>query len=173
MAPGGERDRLIQLVSEHVPEALRFAVGLTGRLDLAEEVVQEALYRAARSFQTFRGESQFRTWLFRIVLSAWRDHGAAARRDARRQLMPDELVDRRATDPSTAAMAGELGELIAARVSALPPRQREVLVLIAYHELSPREVATVLGISEANVHVNLHHARARLRRELAAFLVEK
>jgi DNA-directed RNA polymerase specialized sigma24 family protein len=48
-----------------------------------------------------------------------------------------------------------------------------VLVLIAYEEMRPSEVAEVLGISESNVHANLHYARARLREELAPYLTEK
>jgi len=55
----------------------------------------------------------------------------------------------------------------------LPPRQREVLVLTAYEQLRPGEVAEVLGISESSVHANLHYARARLREELAPYLSEK
>ena len=46
-------------------------------------------------------------------------------------------------------------------------------MLITYEQLRPREVAEVLGISESNVHVNLHYARARLREELAPYLSEK
>ena len=46
-------------------------------------------------------------------------------------------------------------------------------MLIAYEQMRPSEVAEVLGISEANVHVNLHHARARLREQLASYITEK
>ena len=62
--------------------------------------------------------------------------------------------------------------MIAERILALPPRQREVLVLTSYEQLRPGEVAEVLGISESNVHANLHYARARLREELASYLTE-
>jgi RNA polymerase sigma factor (sigma-70 family) len=71
------------------------------------------------------------------------------------------------------AISSELGRLIAARVSALPPRQREVLVLTVYQALTPRQVGEILGISEANVHSTLHVARQRLQKELAAYLAEK
>jgi DNA-directed RNA polymerase specialized sigma24 family protein len=48
-----------------------------------------------------------------------------------------------------------------------------VLVLTAYESLAPRQVAAILGISEANVHSTLHVARQKLQRELAAYLAEK
>jgi RNA polymerase sigma-70 factor (ECF subfamily) len=139
----------------------------------AEEVVQEALYRAARGADSFRGESQFRTWFYRIVISAFRDHLAAAARQRCLSELTEDMADPRGEEPSAATMTGELRDLVARRVSALPPRQREVLVLIAYEEMRPSEVAEVLGISESNVHANLHYARARLREELAPYLTEK
>jgi RNA polymerase sigma-70 factor (ECF subfamily) len=173
MTLAGNQGLLERLVAEDLPKASRFAVRLTGCPEAAEEVVQEALYRAARAADSFRGESQFRTWFFRIVISAFRDQLAAAGRHRCAGELTDELDDPRGDEPSAAAMRGELGDLIAQRISALPPRQREVLVLIAYEQMRPGEVAEVLGISESNVNVNLHHARARLREELAPYLTEK
>lgn len=165
---------LDRLVCGHLPEALRFATRLTGEPDSAEEVVEEALLRVARSWQTFRGESEFRTWFFRIVINAFRDR-LAAREPAEQfaEGVAEELPDAKAIDPAAEVMAAELGQLIAERVSALPPRQREVLVLIAYEGLSPAEVAGVLGITEANVHATLHLARKRLRKQLAFHLAEE
>jgi RNA polymerase sigma-70 factor, ECF subfamily len=63
--------------------------------------------------------------------------------------------------------------LIANRVSSLPPRQREVMVLSAYEGLSPKEIAGLLGITEANVHATLGVARERLRKELAPYFAER
>lgn len=173
MTRAGNQGLLDRLVAEHLPEALRFAIRLTGCHEMAEEVVQESLYRAARGAASFRGQSQFRTWFYRIVITVFRDQLAASAR--RRQVgeLTDDLADPRGEDPVVAAATGELRDLIAARISALPPRQREVLVLTTYEQLRPREVAQVLGISESNVHVNLHHARARLRAELAPYLTER
>ncbi len=173
MARADNQGLLDRLVAEDLSKALRFALCLTGCQETAEEVVQEALYRAARAADSFRGESQFRTWFFRIVISAFRDQLAAAARHRCAGELTDELADPRGEEPPAATMAGELRDLIARRVSALPPRQREVLVLTAYEQMRPREVAEVLGISEPNVHANLHYARARLREELAPYLTEK
>jgi RNA polymerase sigma-70 factor (ECF subfamily) len=55
-------------------------------------------------------------------------------------------------------------------VSALPPRQREVLVLVAYEGLGPSEAAGMLGISESNARANLAHARQRLKQQLAPYI---
>ena len=173
MTRGGNRELLDRLVAEDLPKALHFALRLTGCEDAAEEVVQEALYRAARGADSFRGRSQFRTWFYRIVISAFRDQSAAAARRRPAGELTDELADPHGEDPAAAMMAEELRELVARRISALPSRQREVLLLTVYEQMRPREVAEVLGISESNVHATLHYARARLREELAAYLTEK
>ncbi len=172
MTLAGNQGLLARLVEEHLPEALRFAVRLTGAEDAAEEVVQDALYRAARGIGSFRGQSQFRTWFYRIVIAAFHDHLTAVARQRSTDEISDEIPDPRGEDPVSAAAARELGDLIAERILALPPRQREVLVLTSYERLRPGEVAEVLGISESNVHANLHYARARLREELASYLTE-
>ena len=165
-----DENTLNQLVLDHLPYAMRLAVRLTGDPHTAEEIVQEALVRVARSWRSFRGQAHFRTWLFRIVINVFRDQ---LRHRPTVEQLPEDLCDRRAGDPLVQAANRELGRLIAARVSALPPRQREVLVLTAYESLAPRQVAAILGISEANVHSTLHVARQRLQKELAAYLAEK
>ena len=163
-------DRLVQM---HLNEALQLAVRLSGRTDSAEEIVQEALLRVAKSWKMFRGEAEFRTWLFRIVINAFRDWLNRRERSAPLDQLPEQITDKRADRPESAILRKEFQEYIAERVSALPARQREVLVLVTYEELSVSETAVVLGISEANVSSTLHIARERLRRELAPYLVEK
>ena len=170
MALGGERANFDRLVLELLPDALRFATRLTGDTDAAEDVLQDSLVRASRSWRAFRQESSLRTWLFRIVINVFRDR-LAARPPA--ESLPEGLQDDRQMDVSTLAMAAELGRIIAREVSALPPRQREVLVLLSYEQLEPFEVASLLDISVANVHATMHAARTRLHKRLAPYLAPK
>src|SRR5262249_51472525 len=74
--------------------------------------------------------------------------------------------DQRTIDPHRELEAKELGELIAREVSKLPPRQREVLVLITYEQLSIADVALVLDTNQQTVRTTLHLARERLRLRL-------
>jgi RNA polymerase sigma-70 factor, ECF subfamily len=170
MARSSKPDELDRLVTQHLASALRFATRLTGSLEAAEDVLQEALVRVARGWKAFRKEAEFRTWLFRIVINVFRDR-LASRRPAN-VAFPNDLADRRSQDPAMAAQTGELGELIAARVSALPVRQREVMVLTAFEGFSPKQTAQMLGITEANVYSTLAVARDRLRKELSSYFVE-
>jgi RNA polymerase sigma-70 factor (ECF subfamily) len=170
MARSSKQTDLDRLVKEHLPSALRFATRLTGGPDAAEEIVQESLVRAARSWKSFRGEAEFQTWLFRIVINVFRSRVRDARTAER---LPPELADHRECDPATGAENLELGARIAALVSGLPPRQREVMVLSAYEGRSPKEVAALVGITEANVYTTLRVARDRLRGELAPYFAQR
>jgi RNA polymerase sigma-70 factor (ECF subfamily) len=163
-----DRQTFDRLVLEHLDSAQRFAIRLTGDPHAAEDLMQDALLKAHRSWQSFRGESKFSTWLYAIVINAFRDRIAASPQLAGE--LPDEVTDARSTDPAREAQSREFGQIVAAEVSRLPPRQREVLVLSAYEDLSIGEVAIVLGTSDQNVRTNLHLARERLRSKLATYL---
>jgi RNA polymerase sigma factor (sigma-70 family) len=162
MGSTGDWSALESLVADQLPAALAFAGRLTGDPDSAEEIVQEALFRAARAWAGFRGASQARTWLFRIIVNVFRDRMARRPHDE----LPGDLPDRQSDDPADLAEAADLGRHIAGLVSALPARQREVLVLVSYEGLSIEEAAELLRITRQNVHSNLHAARERLRKQL-------
>ena len=165
MRHAADRDSFDRRVLQELPAALRFAVRLTGDPSTAEEVVQEALLRATRSWETFRAEAQLRTWLLRIVVNAFRDQLPRQQQGE----LSEDLPDGRATDPLGKAQVAEQGRLVAEAVSSLPSRQREVLVLVVYEQMSTEQVANVLNTSETNVRANLSYARATLKKMLAAY----
>jgi RNA polymerase sigma-70 factor (ECF subfamily) len=167
---------LDRLVLDHLGAALLFATRLTGDRDAAEDIVQEALLRAVRRLATFRGEAQFRTWLFQIIVNVFRDRLRASQ--AACVSIEQHAEDLRSTSmagPAEAAIQAELEAIVGREVSRLPPRQREVLVLSAYEQFSTRQIAAVVGISEANVYSTLSAARWRLKTRLAPYFgsVEK
>jgi RNA polymerase sigma-70 factor, ECF subfamily len=166
-----DRDSFDRLMLEHLAAAHRLAIRLTGEVDRSEEIVQEAMLRASRAWQTFRGQSRFTTWLFQIVINVFRDQ-LRKRSAARGEQVDDGIVDVRAVDPPDVVTGTELGELVAKHVSSLPLRQREVLVLVAYEQMTPSQAAIVMGISEQNARTNLHFARKALKRLLAEYLGE-
>jgi RNA polymerase sigma-70 factor, ECF subfamily len=166
----GDRATFDQLVSASLPAALRFAVRLTGRLDTAEDVVQEAMLAASRSWKSFRGQSQFQTWLLRIVVNVHRNQ--VARRGPPETLKHD-LVDRNQTSPSESAAATELAQRVATCIAALPLKQREVIVLSSHEGLSAPQIAEVLEMTVENVYSTLNIARTKLRQQLERYLVEK
>jgi len=167
-----DRDTFDRLMLEHLSAALRFAIRLLGDPHEAEDLVQDAMLRAARNWQSFRGQSAFRTWLFQILINAFRDQ-LRMKRPTSEAMHDHDVADRRSVHPLTVMQAAELAEIVAKHVSSLPPRQREVLVLLTYEQLSVKEAAKLLATSEQNVRTNLHFARERLKKDLSAYLSEK
>lgn len=165
-----DRDSFDRLMIEHLPAAHRLAIRLCGNAAGGEEIVQEAMLRAAQAWRGYRGEAKFTTWLFQIVVNVFRDRIRRRRADS---LEAIDLPDARSADPRDAVSGAELGELIAGHISRLPPRQREVLVLVAYESLTIGEVAMLLEISEQNVRTNLHFARQTLKERLGVYIEGK
>lgn len=133
----------------------------------AEDVVQEAYVRAFTHLDQFAGRARFATWLSRIAL-----HEALARvrRGRRFAALPEEetLSDLQNPRPGPEDRASnrELAAALAAAVDTLPESHRAVFVLREVEGLSTAETAEVLGLSEPNVKVRLHRARAALRADL-------
>ncbi len=165
MAHHGGRERLNRLVSEHIPEAMRFAIRLTGRAAWAEEVVQEALYRAIRSADTFRGGSQFRTWLFRIASNAAMDTLRRRKVIDFVALEEDYEAPAEAPGPEVQFETKQRLRALDAALARLTVEQREMILLREVEGLSYEEISTVLGIQEGTVKSRL----ARAREALAAF----
>jgi RNA polymerase sigma-70 factor (ECF subfamily) len=170
MGFSGKRDQFDRLMSASLPAALRFAVRLTGNLDAAEDVVQEAMLAASRSWKTFRGEAQFRTWLLRIVVNTFRNRLA---KPAEAKRLEIDLVDPGQCSPSDSAAAAELSDHVARCIGHLPLRQREVIVLSAYEGLDAAQIAEVLEMNMANVYSTLNVARTKLRECLEPYFAGK
>ncbi|HKU23111.1 MAG TPA: RNA polymerase sigma factor [Terriglobales bacterium] len=138
----------------------------------AEDVMQDAYVRAYQHLDQFAGRAKFATWLTRIAV-----HEALAR--VRRRSRMQELdaepyggnmdpLSAKTPDPEQQASDRELLVLLQSAVLALPANYRSVLVLRDIEEMSTADTAEALELSEENVKVRLHRARALLRRELFA-----
>ena len=170
MRSTANRDSFDRLVLDNLPAVQRLAIRLTGDPDYAEDLVQEALLRATRSWQSYRGQAQIRTWLLQIVVNVFRDR---LRKRPQPDELPEAIIDPKGPAPSAGAESSERGRLVARAVSSLPPRQREVIVLCTYEQLSVAEAAQTLQITEVNVRAQLTYARKRLKELLAPYLDPK
>jgi len=155
------------LVRRHRKEAYGFCLRLTGRPEEAEELSQEGFVKAFRALSSFRGDSAFRSWLFRILINLHRDRLRRHRREETRLRSVQMPV---VSSPVSGEEVRELGEKVQNQVQRLPDRQREVLVLHVYQGLDYREISSILGCSYDDVKVNLSLARKRLKQALAEYL---
>jgi RNA polymerase sigma-70 factor (ECF subfamily) len=167
-AGAGDDAAFAALMRRHNQRLFRLARAVVRDDREAEDVVQEAYVRAFTHLDQFEGRARFATWLSRIAL-----HEALARvrRGRRFAALPEEetLSDLPVTarsGPEDRAANRELAVALAAAVDALPESHRAVFVLREVEGLSTAETAEVLGLSQPNVKVRLHRARAALRADL-------
>jgi RNA polymerase sigma-70 factor, ECF subfamily len=167
------------LVTRYGERAYRLASRITGDGQDAEEVVQDAFWTVVRKIDTFRGESAFGSWLYRIVANAayQKLRGRQSRRhdisleevlplfdEAGRYVAPTADWSSRVDDPSTQV---ELRTALTAAIDELPAPYRVVLVLRDVEGRSNGEIADVLGLNIGVVKTRVHRARLFLRKRLA------
>jgi RNA polymerase sigma-70 factor (ECF subfamily) len=172
-ARSGDKAAFEELVRRTSPACYALAFRLVGNEHDARDVVQDAYLRAYRGLRRFRGEAGFATWLHRITVNC-----AATLLDRRHKASCDqldelddaasaELIERRSErDPETAASTADDRERLVEALGELPDQLRLVVVLRDVYDLSHRDIAKELGISQAAAKVRLHRARRRLRERL-------
>lgn len=160
-----ERVRFEQLVLPHLNAATNLARWLLRTPADAEDAVQEAMLRAYRFFQTFRG-TEARAWLLQIVRNTC--YTSIERR------MPAELTTEfneelhtaSSLTPELIAIQASNREQLSRALESLPVRAREVIVLRELEECSYKEISTVTGMPIGTVMSTLSRARERLTRIL-------
>src|SRR5215471_8657715 len=171
-----------RLVARYGERAFRLAFRITGNQQDAEETVQDAFWNVVRKIDTFRGESSFGSWIYRITANAAYEK---RRREAHRrnEIMLDEVLPRFdedghhaepirdwSTELDDPAMQKELRDLLASTLEELPPHYRAVIVLRDVEGLSMAEVAGALGIPVGTAKTRAHRARLLLRKRLSTFM---
>lgn len=161
----GDRDAFEQLVVATSADTYRLAYRLVGNEDDARDVVQETYLRAYRGLAGFRGDASVTTWLYRITANCGARHLERRARSSHATLDDSvDLVDvRPERDPETAAGTADERRRIVSALAELAPGFRIVVVLRDVYDLSHREIAKELGISQAAAKVRLHRARRILR----------
>jgi len=166
------------LVEKYRQRVWRLAYQVLRDREEAWDCAQDAFVRAFQSLASFRGQSAFYTWLFRIAMNVatdrLRSRGAQARAFGT-QAIPAEEWERTAPDPEArpdqAALGAEQRERITRALDTLPPNARAIIMLSDVEGLSYREIASVLNCPIGTVMSRLHNARKRLRSALGPMLL--
>jgi RNA polymerase sigma-70 factor (ECF subfamily) len=156
---------LSQLFGEHHRRVLRAACRITGDMADAEDVAQAVFLRLANGDAPI---SNVGSYLYRAAINGSLD--LLRRRRSQRTEPLDDVADRATGDhrssPEAVASNQELANLLRLAIGELSPRSAEMFTLRYVEELGNREIARLMGTSQAVVAVTLHHARSKLRKRL-------
>ena len=176
-AKAGEFDAFEQLVTRHERRVYSVAMNILRRRHDAEDVVQTTFLSALEHLDGFRQDASFATWITRIAVNAAlkilrKRKGlpavplATSGDDERGQVPHPEYVAQWGDDPAKIAARKDTRQILDRAIAELPEKHRVVFVLRDVEEMSVRETAEAVGISEANVKVRLLRARLALREKL-------
>ncbi len=171
------------LVKTYEKPLFQFAFRLCGNHHEAQDLLQESLYRAYKSFARFESGTAFDRWLYQIIHNLYIDH---YRKKKNRPVLssidepipyldndkPMEIPDW-TTNPEDEAMRIELGETIQAGLAKLPAEYRSAVILCDIQGLSYEEIAQILHCSIGTVRSRIHRGRKLLRGILLPYLKGK
>ena len=173
-----EGEAMERLVERYADRVYRLALRITGSNEDAEEVTQDALWTAGRKIHTFKGDSAFGSWLYRIAANAaymkLRTRRAKAREIGLEDVLPAldeggvhfEPMDDWSLRVDEQAMNAELRRTLEAAIDELPPDYRTALVMHDIEGLSNPDIAVTLGLSLPAVKSRIHRSRLFLRKRL-------
>lgn len=163
----GDSAAMQRLIDREAPRLLRFAQGMLGNLDEAEDVVQEALIRLWENAARWTPDARVGTWLHRV------SYNRAIDLLRRRRAFIDESALDVVPDPAgpadVALLKDETEQSLRAAIERLPTRQRTAVLLFHVEGLPQREAARVMEVSETA----LESLLSRARRQLRALLVKE
>jgi RNA polymerase sigma-70 factor (ECF subfamily) len=152
----------------HHSESYGWALSCCARSSVEADVVLQTVYlKALAGKARYDGKASFKTWLFAVIRRTAAD-------ERRRQILRRLLLDRRMPGPSPtpierpdeAVHRVELQHLVREALAQLPRRQREVLQLVFYHDLSLAEAAQVMNVSLGSARTHYERGKKQLRRQM-------
>ena len=137
-----------------------FLLRLSGRPEVAEELLQETFLRLAGHARDLRPDTNLRAWLFTVARNLHRSHRRWAWLDGQRLAeFASHAVSGAPPTPREAAAASEAGRAVERALAAMAPANREVALLVLVEKMEPTEAAAVLGLRPDAVRQRLARAR--------------
>ena len=166
-----DHDAFGQLVERYATIIVNLAYRMVGDRTEAEDLAQETFVAAFKALPTFRAESKFSTWLYRIAANKCKDWlrvkrpGQGVQDIDIEDVVDDRVVEKRTSERllSQQQVAGQLDRAI----QRLPPLYREAFVLKHVEGLSYEEMQEILGVNGDTLKMRVYKGRLQLSRELA------
>ncbi|HEY8884453.1 MAG TPA: sigma-70 family RNA polymerase sigma factor [Chloroflexota bacterium] len=168
-AQAGDRGAMSQVIAEQQSYVYSIALGLMRRPEDAADLTQEAFLRLCQVIGSYRGETKFTTWLYRLVTNLGLDL-LRRRGRSKEATFADGEIDLPDSDPlidpAQLADRHEATALIRAALDALPTSYRMALTLYYFRELKYEEIAAVLDLPLNTVKAHLRRGKLALARQL-------
>jgi len=194
----GNEAAFVSLIERYSDVMLRLAMIYVTAWPVAEEVVQETWMSVFEHLDHFEGRSSLKTWLFHILTNCaktvaqregrsipFSSYSGMNTNDAEPTVEPDRLLPveqswagkwasvKRVAMPDERLLSQEKFLCLERAIEALPPNQREIIILRDIEGWTTDEICSTLGISEGNLRVLLHRARLKVRSALEKYIREE
>jgi RNA polymerase sigma-70 factor, ECF subfamily len=161
----GQREAFDVIVERHQRQVYQLCYRFAGNHEDASDLAQDVFIRAYRGLHSFKGNSAFSTWLYRIGVNVCLNR-VGARTPKWTTLDAAEQPDHRAERADVKILRGERAAEVRAAIARLPRKQRAALILRVYHDLPHDQIAEIVGTSVGAVKANFFHALANLKKLL-------
>jgi RNA polymerase sigma factor (sigma-70 family) len=159
----GDLDKLGLLFERYKKPLYGFFYGMNRDQDLSEDLVQNTFFRIMKYRHLFRGDGDFKTWMFHIARNVRHDHFRKDKLKAKDDV--DKWQDRLGHDEnrSTEMQQDEEEQMLSMAMDRLPADKREILLLSKYQDKKYKEIGEIMGCSEGAVKVKVFRALQELK----------
>lgn len=177
----GDREAFNILVKRYEKKVFNILYLQLGPINDLEDLAQEVFLRIFKNINKFRGEAQFSTWIYRIVLNLSYDYKRKNKNifslneniDEKSQEVFENIIPTTEDDPEKTLERMELRMRIRKAIKSLSKEYQEVLILREFEGLSYEEIAKILNCPMGTVESRLFRARDELRKKLIGELKEE
>lgn len=167
----GDPEAFTPLIGKYQDRLYRHINGRVVDPELAKDLTQETWLRAFRAISSFRGDSAFYSWLYRIAENVCTDYFRRQKYNTEPlHLIDENRITETVTCPSRDIERAELREHLQKALTALTPIRRRVFLLYYHHELPIKTIAAEIGRSEGTIKTHLRNARLQLQEFLIPYL---
>jgi RNA polymerase sigma-70 factor, ECF subfamily len=164
---GGHREAFDAIVERHQRQVYQLCYRFVGNHEDASDLAQDVFIRAYRGLHSFKGQSAFGTWLYRIAVNVCLNR-VGAHGEKWTTLDTTDQPDVRQERADARMLRAERAAAVRAAIARLPKKQRAALILRVYHDLPHDQIAAIVGTSVGAVKANFFHALANLKKLLSA-----
>ncbi len=158
----GESGAYAVLVDRYKTLAYNISLGIVKRPEDAEEITQDSFLKAYRSLRSFKGDSKFSTWLYRIVYNSSISHLRKKQKEVPADPGSPEMLRYAGQPDEEGSQNEDLAAALKKAVDLLPAAEKTMINLYYYDNSSVEDIARITAFSVSNVKVRLFRARKKL-----------